>query len=175
SLWDDVDPIPHTRLGRSADVVVVAPATAHLIGRYVAGLANDLLTATLLATAAPVVLCPAMHTEMWEHPAVQANLAVLGERGVRIVPPGEGRLAGGDHGPGRLAEPDHIVAAVEEALAGGPDRVGDPGSARARDLEGVAVLVTAGGTREPIDPVRFIGNRSSGKQGHALAAAAARR
>jgi len=167
SLWDDADPIPHTRLGRGADLVVVAPATAHLLARYTAGMADDLLTATLLATAAPVVVCPAMHTEMWEHPAVQANLSVLSSRGVRIVPPGEGRLAGGDHGPGRLAEPEDILAAVEDTLAGG--------AGGRRDLEGVVVLVTAGGTREAIDPVRFIGNRSSGKQGHALAAAAARR
>ncbi|HEX5266817.1 MAG TPA: bifunctional phosphopantothenoylcysteine decarboxylase/phosphopantothenate--cysteine ligase CoaBC [Acidimicrobiales bacterium] len=164
SLWDDgADPIPHTRLGQGADVIVVAPATAHLLGRYAAGLADDLLTATLLATRAPVVVCPAMHTEMWEHPAVQANLAALASRRVRVVPPAEGRLAGGDVGAGRLAEPDDIVAAVEAVLAGG------------RSLAGVRVLVTAGGTREAIDPVRFIGNRSSGKQGHAVAAEAARR
>ena len=164
SLWDDeADPIPHTRLGQGADVVVVAPATAHLLGRYAAGLADDLLTATLLATRAPVVVCPAMHTEMWEHPAVQANLAVLAQRGVRVVPPAEGRLAGGDVGAGRLAEPADIVAAVEDVLG------------RGRALAGVRVLVTAGGTREPIDPVRFIGNRSSGKQGYAVAAEAARR
>jgi phosphopantothenoylcysteine decarboxylase / phosphopantothenate---cysteine ligase len=164
SLWDDgADPIPHTRLGQGADVIVVAPATAHLLGRYAAGLADDLLTATLLATRAPVVVCPAMHTEMWEHPAVQANLATLASRRVRVVPPADGRLAGGDVGAGRLAEPDDIVAAVEAVLAGG------------RSLAGVRVLVTAGGTREAIDPVRFIGNRSSGKQGHAVAAEAARR
>ena len=167
SLWDDSDPIPHTRLGRSADLVVVVPATAHLLGRYVAGLADDLLTATLLATAAPVIVCPAMHTEMWEHPAIQANLTVLAERGVHVVPPGEGRLAGGDQGPGRLAEPEVIVKAVEQVLAAA--------GRREADLAGINVLVTAGGTREAIDPVRFIGNRSSGKQGHALASAAARR
>ena len=176
SLWDDgADPIPHTRLGQGADVIVVAPATAHLLGRYAAGLADDLLTATLLATRAPVVVCPAMHTEMWEHPAVQANLALLASRGVRVVPPAEGRLAGGDVGAGRLAEPGDIVAAVEAALAG----AGSPGGAGptggGRPLVGVRVLVTAGGTREAIDPVRFIGNRSSGKQGHAVAAEAARR
>src|SRR5207245_8290577 len=150
------------RLGRRADVVVVAPATARLIGKYAAGISDDLLTATLLATRAPVVLCPAMHTEMWEHPAVQDNVAVLRRRGVTIVEPGVGRLAGGDEGPGRLAEPDDIVAAVASALGPG-------------DLQGARVVVTAGGTREPIDPVRFVGNRSSGKQGHALADEAAAR
>jgi phosphopantothenoylcysteine decarboxylase/phosphopantothenate--cysteine ligase len=162
SLWDEDSPIPHTRLGQGADVVVVCPATARLLSDYAAGRSSDLLTATLLATRAPVVVCPAMHTEMWEHPAVQDNLATLRARGVRVVEPESGRLAGGDVGHGRLADPATIVAAVEAALAGG-------------DLEGLTVLVTAGGTREPIDPVRFIGNRSSGKQGHAIAAAAARR
>jgi phosphopantothenoylcysteine decarboxylase / phosphopantothenate---cysteine ligase len=163
SLFDDADPIPHTRLGQSADLVVVAPATARVIGTYAAGISNDLLTATLLATRAPVVVCPAMHTEMWEHPAVQDNLATLARRGVHVVAPEEGRLAGGDIGKGRLAAPDTIVAACEAALAG------------SRDMTGLHVLVTAGGTREPIDPVRFVGNRSSGKQGHALAAEAADR
>ena len=153
SLFDDADPIPHTRLGQSADVVVVAPATARVIGTYAAGISNDLLTATLLATEAPVVVCPAMHTEMWEHPAVQENIATLVRRGVHVVPPEEGRLA----------SPEVIVAGVEAAL-----------SSR-RDLAGLHVVVTAGGTREPIDPVRFVGNRSSGKQGHALAAEAADR
>ena len=157
SLFDDPDPIPHTRLGQSADLVVVAPATARVIGSYTAGISHDLLTATLLATRAPVVLAPAMHTEMWEHPAVQENLAVLARRGVHIVAPEEGRLAGGDMGKGRLARPETIVEAAAAALATG------------HDLSGLHVLVTAGGTREPIDPVRFIGNRSSGKQGHALA------
>jgi phosphopantothenoylcysteine decarboxylase/phosphopantothenate--cysteine ligase len=128
----------------------------------VAGLSDDLLTATLLATRAPVVICPAMHTEMWEHPAVQDNLAVLRRRGVHIVEPEAGRLAGGDVGVGRLADPAAIIAAVESALT-------QP------DLDGLRVLVTAGGTREPIDPVRFIGNRSSGKQGHAVADEAASR
>jgi phosphopantothenoylcysteine decarboxylase/phosphopantothenate--cysteine ligase len=163
SLFDDADPIPHTRLGQSADLVVVAPATARVIGSYAAGISNDLLTATLLATEAPVVVCPAMHTEMWQHPAVQDNIATLARRGVHIVAPEEGRLAGGDRGQGRLASPEAIVAAVDDAL-----------SAR-RDLAGLHVVVTAGGTREPIDPVRFVGNRSSGKQGHALAAEAADR
>jgi phosphopantothenoylcysteine decarboxylase/phosphopantothenate--cysteine ligase len=163
SLFDDADPIPHTRLGQSADLVVVAPATARVIGSYAAGISGDLLTATLLATRAPVVVCPAMHTEMWEHPAVQDNLATLARRGVHVVAPEEGRLAGGDVGKGRLASPEAIVAACEAALAG------------LRDLAGLHVVVTAGGTREPIDPVRFVGNRSSGKQGHALAAEAADR
>jgi phosphopantothenoylcysteine decarboxylase/phosphopantothenate--cysteine ligase len=165
SLFHDDDPIPHTRLGQSADAVVVAPATARLIGSYAAGISSDLLTATLLAVpqGSPVVMAPAMHTEMWEHPAVQDNLAILARRGVNIVPPDEGRLAGGDIGKGRLAAPETIVEAVEAALGGG------------RDLTGLRVLVTAGGTREPIDPVRFVGNRSSGKQGHALAAEAAAR
>ena len=162
SLWDEASPIPHTRLGQGADVIVVAPATARLLADYAAGRSNDLLTATLLATRAPVVVCPAMHTEMWEHPAVQDNLALLRARGVHVVEPEAGRLAGGDVGHGRLAEPARIVAAVEAALV-------DP------DLAGLTVVVTAGGTREPIDPVRFLGNRSSGKQGHALADAARRR
>src|SRR3954467_1936788 len=162
SLWDDDDPIPHTSLGQSADVIVVAPATARLIGTYAAGISNDLLTNTLLATRAPVILCPAMHTEMWEHPAVQDNLRTLAQRGVHIVAPEEGRLAGGDVGAGRLADPVVIVAAVERVLS-------------AQDLAGLHVLVTAGGTREPIDPVRFISNRSSGKQGHAIAEEAVRR
>jgi phosphopantothenoylcysteine decarboxylase / phosphopantothenate---cysteine ligase len=164
SLWDAPEPIPHTRLGQSADLILVAPATARLIGAYAAGISDDLLTATLLATRAPVVLCPAMHTEMWEHPAVQDNLALLRRRGVQVVEPGAGRLAGGDEGPGRLAEPDDIIAALTAALSAAPGQ-----------LAGVSVLVTAGGTREPIDPVRFIGNRSSGKQGHALAQEAAAR
>lgn len=162
SLWDERDPIPHTRLGQMADLILVCPATARLIGTYAAGISDDLLTATLLATRAPVVVCPAMHTEMWEHAAVQHNLSVLAQRGVTIVPPAEGRLAGGDVGVGRLAEPEVIVDAVERVLA-------------PKDMEGWRVLVTAGGTREAIDPVRVITNRSSGKQGHAIAAEAAAR
>ena len=163
SLFTDRDPIPHTRLGQSADLVVVVPATARVIGAYAAGISSDLLTATLIATEAPVVVCPAMHTEMWRHPAVQDNVATLRRRGVHIVPPEEGRLAGGDVGAGRLASPEAIVAEVERVLTA------------ERDLAGLHVVVTAGGTREPIDPVRYIGNRSSGKQGHALAAEAAAR
>jgi len=163
SLWDETSPIPHTRLGQDADLIVVAPATARLIAAYAHGYSDDLLTATLIATQAPVVICPAMHTEMWEHPAVQDDLALLASRGVIVVPPGEGRLAGGDIGTGRLAEPVDIVAAIERVL------VADD------DLAGVRVLVTAGGTREAIDPVRVITNRSSGKQGHAIAAEAVAR
>ena len=159
SLFDGVDPIPHIGLGQAADLILVAPATARLLGSYAAGISDDLLTATLLATRAPVVVCPAMHTEMWEHAAVRANIATLRERGVHIVEPGFGRLAGGNDGAGRLADPEAILAAVVRVL--GP-----------RDFEGVRLLVTAGGTREAIDPVRFVGNRSSGRQGHALAAEA---
>ena len=165
SLWDEASPIPHTRLGQGADLIIVAPATARLLAAYRMGLSDDLLTATLLATRAPVLVAPAMHTEMWEHPSVADNLAVLRSRGVHVVPPEEGRLAGGDVGAGRLADPAAIVAAAEQILAGGAGR----------DLEGLKVLVTAGGTREPIDPVRFIGNRSSGKQGFAIAEEAAAR
>jgi len=161
SLWDEASPIPHTRLGQGADLIVVAPATARLLSDYASGRSDDLLTATLLATRAPVIVCPAMHTEMWEHPAVQDNIATLRRRGVIIVEPESGRLAGGDIGHGRLAAPEHIIAAVERALSGAA-----PGGG---DLDGLTVLVTAGGTREPIDPVRFIGNRSSGRQGHAVA------
>jgi phosphopantothenoylcysteine decarboxylase / phosphopantothenate---cysteine ligase len=162
-LFDGPEPIPHTRLGRRADLVVVAPATATFLAKYAAGIGDDLLTATLLATRAPVLVAPAMHTEMWEHPAVRANLAVLRQRDVHVVGPDAGHLAGGDEGPGRLASPDAIVDAAAAVLADG------------RDLTGVTMLVTAGGTREAIDPVRFVGNRSSGKMGHAVADAAAHR
>jgi len=186
-LWGDPSVIPHTRLGQRADAVVVAPATADLLARYAAGMADDLLTATLLATRAPVVVCPAMHTEMWEHPSVRHNLEVLGGRGVVIVPPEAGHLAGGDEGAGRLAAPEVIVDAVLGVLAGSGRSAGvlagsgrpagvEHGSGRpAGDLAGLDVLVSAGGTREPIDPVRYLTNRSSGKQGHALAEAAWRR
>jgi phosphopantothenoylcysteine decarboxylase/phosphopantothenate--cysteine ligase len=163
SLWDEPEPIPHTRLGQAADLVVVAPATARLIGSYAAGISSDLLTATLLATRAPVLICPAMHAEMWEHPAVEDNIVRLRQRGVHVVEPVSGRLAGGDVGTGRLADPMDIVAAAEVVLA------------RSRTLSGVRAVVTAGGTREPIDPVRYVGNRSSGKQGYAVAAELAAR
>ena len=160
SLWHDSDPIPHTRMGQTADCIVVCPATARIISDLRTGRSADLLSATLVATAAPVVVCPAMHTEMWEHPAVEDNIAALQARGVVIVPPEEGRLAGGDIGKGRLAAPETVVDAVLGVFADGP-------------LSNRSVLVTAGGTREPLDPVRYLGNRSSGKQGHALAEVAA--
>ncbi len=161
------DPIPHTRLGQRADVIVVAPATARIIAKLAAGLSDDLLTATLLATRAPVVVAPAMHTEMWEHPAVQENLVTLRRRGVHVVEPESGRLAGGDVGAGRLAAPERIMEAVLAVLTHSSVS-GGSGTQRC-DLAGARFLVTAGGTREPIDPVRFIGNRSSGKMGHAVA------
>ena len=162
-LWDDPDtPIPHTRLGQGADLVLVAPATARLVAALRMGLSTDLLTNVLLATRAPVMVCPAMHTEMWEHPAVVDNIATLRARGVHIVDPESGRLAGGDVGAGRLASPESIVAAVERLFT-------------PPDLAGLRIVVTAGGTREPIDAVRVIANRSSGKQGYALATEAAQR
>jgi phosphopantothenoylcysteine decarboxylase/phosphopantothenate--cysteine ligase len=163
SLFDGPDPIPHTRLGRSADLVVVAPATAKLLGKYAAGISDDLLTATLLATRAPVLVCPAMHTEMWENAAVQENVATLRRRGVHVLDPEEGRLAGGDIGAGRLSDPVRIADTALALLAGN------------HALTGRSVVVTAGGTREALDPVRYVGNRSSGKMGHALANVAARR
>ncbi len=164
SIFEAVDdPIPHTRLGQQADLVIVAPATAKTLAKYAAGISDDLLTATLLATRAPVLVAPAMHTEMWEHPAVQDNVATLRRRGVHVVGPASGHLAGGDSGEGRLSDPAEIVTAAVAVLAEG------------RDLAGVRIVVTAGGTREPIDPVRFVGNRSSGKMGHAIADAASRR
>ena len=168
SLFDEDHPSPHTLLGQAADLVVVCPATARLLSDYRSGRSADLLTATLLATRAPVLVAPAMHTEMWEQAAVAENVAVLAERGVTIVGPVDGRLAGGDSGMGRLAEPADIVAVAHEVLGAiaGPD---------GGDLAGTRVVVTAGGTREPICPVRFLGNRSSGRQGHALAAEAASR
>ncbi len=169
SLFEGPEPIPHTRLGQNCDLVVVAPATARVIGHYAAGISNDLLTATLLATRAPVLVAPAMHTEMWEHPAVQDNLALLRRRGVHIVDPESGRLAGGDIGAGRLADPARIVEAAVAILSPPTSTVSGG------DLAGRRILVTAGGTREAIDPVRFIGNRSSGKMGYAIAEAAARR
>ena len=154
SLWNEEHPIPHTRLGQGADAIVVCPATARLLADYRSGRSGDLLTATLLATRAPVIVCPAMHTEMWEQPAVQENVQVLAARGVEIVGPDEGRLAGGDVGAGRLAEPMVIVEAVERALSGG-----------GRALEGRTVLVTAGGTREPICPARAAAAAARGAKG----------
>ena len=156
TLWDDANPIPHTRLAQRADLIVVAPATARVIGSYAAGISSDFLTATLIATRASVLVCPAMHTEMWEHASVQENIATLRRRGVNILEPETGRLAGGDVGAGRLAEPQRIFTEVEQLLTPG-------------DLYGAHVVVTAGGTREPIDAVRVIANRSTGKQGYAIA------
>ncbi|WP_131104994.1 bifunctional phosphopantothenoylcysteine decarboxylase/phosphopantothenate--cysteine ligase CoaBC [Ornithinimicrobium sufpigmenti] len=180
-VWSDVPSVPHVRLGQQADLVLVAPATADLLARAAHGLADDLLTNTLLTARCPVVLAPAMHTEMWTHPATAANVALLRERGVVVVEPASGRLTGKDTGPGRLPEPEEIVAAALAAVeAGGPTRAGaapagtGPEADRG-DLEGRHVVVSAGGTREPLDPVRFLGNRSSGKQGYAVAAAAAGR
>ncbi|PRB11543.1 bifunctional phosphopantothenoylcysteine decarboxylase/phosphopantothenate--cysteine ligase CoaBC [Microbacterium sp. MYb62] len=162
SVHDDVAKVRHVALGQGADLVVVAPATANTIAKMAAGLADDLLGTTLLATEAPVIIAPAMHAEMWRHPATRANIATLQARGVRLVGPADGELAGGDSGPGRMSEPEEIAAAVFAALA-------------PRDLEGVRIAISAGGTREPLDPVRFLGNRSSGRQGVALAAEAAAR
>ncbi len=164
-VWDDVHEVPHVRIGREADLVVVAPATADLLAKATHGLADDLLTNTLLTARCPVLMAPAMHTEMWEHPATVANVATLRERGVRVVEPAVGRLTGVDTGKGRLPEPDELYALAVDLLA----RNG------ADDLAGRHVLVSAGGTREPLDPVRFLGNRSSGRQGHALARAAVAR
>lgn len=170
SLWNEASPIPHTKLGQNADLIVVAPATAKVIADLRAGRSHDLLTATLLATRAPVLVCPAMHTEMWEHPAVQDNLDTLAKWGFHILPPEEGRLAGGDEGKGRLAAPEVIFAEIQRILD--LDSQGSNASSAfaelSADLAGLNVLVTAGGTREAIDPVRYIGNRSSGKQGFAL-------
>lgn len=186
SVWDDVSEVRHVALGRRADLVVVAPATADSLARMANGLASDLLGTTLLATDAPVVVAPAMHPQMWEHPATRANVAVLRERGVHLVGPVVGALTGDDAGIGRMAEPEDIVTAALAVLDGpeaagrrtGTDRVPTSG-ARARgergDLSGVRVVVSAGGTREPFDPVRFVGNRSSGRQGLAIAADAAAR
>ena len=153
---------PHTELAAWAEAVVVAPATASSMARLANGMSDDLLSATLLAATCPVVVAPAMHTEMWEHPATRRNVAQLAADGYVLVGPASGALAGGDEGMGRMVEPEEIVAALSAVFAPG-------------DLEGVTVLVTAGGTREPIDPVRYLGNRSSGKMGHAVAVEAARR
>ncbi len=163
-VWSDVHEVPHVRLGQQADLVVVAPATSDLLARAAHGLADDLLTNTLLTARCPVVLAPAMHTEMWEHPATVANVATLRSRGVRVVEPAVGRLTGMDTGKGRLPDPAELFAVARRVLA--------RGAAAPADLTGKRVLVTAGGTREPLDPVRFLGNRSSGKQGYAFARAA---
>src|SRR5215207_4271116 len=162
SVWDDPAAVEHVALARWGQVLVVAPATAHTLARLAAGLADDLLTNVALAFGGPVVVAPAMHTEMWEHPATQASLQTLEARGVRVVPPASGALTSGDLGPGRLAELDDLVAGVAAALA--PSEAGG--------LAGTRVLVSLGGTREPLDPVRYLGNRSSGRMGTAIVAEA---
>ncbi|CAM5778376.1 bifunctional phosphopantothenoylcysteine decarboxylase/phosphopantothenate--cysteine ligase CoaBC [Cellulomonas persica] len=180
-VFEDVDQVAHVAIGQRADLVVVAPATADLLARAATGRADDLLTATLLVTRAPVLLAPAMHTEMWEHPATVANVATLRARGIHVLDPASGRLTGADTGPGRLPEPEEIAAAALALVTGtsGPRGAAttapEGGADVPLDLAGWRVVVSAGGTREPIDPVRFLGNRSSGRQGVALAAAAARR
>ncbi|MFE9173396.1 bifunctional phosphopantothenoylcysteine decarboxylase/phosphopantothenate--cysteine ligase CoaBC [Streptomyces kebangsaanensis] len=165
-VWDDVHEVPHVRIGQQADLVVVAPATADTLARAAHGLADDLLTNTLLTARCPVVFAPAMHTEMWEHPATQENVATLRRRGAVVVEPAVGRLTGADTGKGRLPDPGEIFEVCRRVLARG---------ASEPDLAGRHVVVSAGGTREPLDPVRFLGNRSSGKQGYALARTAAAR
>jgi phosphopantothenoylcysteine decarboxylase/phosphopantothenate--cysteine ligase len=165
-VWDHVEEVPHVRIGQHADLVVVAPATADMLAKAAHGLADDLLTNTLLTARCPVVLAPAMHTEMWEHPATQENVATLRRRGAVVIEPAVGRLTGVDTGKGRLPDPAEIFEACRRVLARG---------VREPDLAGRHVVVSAGGTREPLDPVRFLGNRSSGKQGYALARTAAAR
>src|SRR3954447_4009428 len=167
-VWDDVPEVAHVRIGQTADLVLVNPATADLLARAAAGRADDLLTATLLTAHCPVVFVPAMHTEMWLHPATQDNVATLRRRGAVVLPPAVGRLTGPDSGPGRLPEPADVAALAELVLALGP-------AALPQDLTGRRVVISAGGTREPLDPVRFLGNRSSGMQGWALARVAAAR
>ncbi|MGA5353271.1 bifunctional phosphopantothenoylcysteine decarboxylase/phosphopantothenate--cysteine ligase CoaBC [Streptomyces thermodiastaticus] len=165
-VWDGVHEVPHVRIGQQADLVVVAPATADMLAKAAHGLADDLLTNTLLTARCPVVFAPAMHTEMWEHPATQENVATLRRRGAVVLEPAVGRLTGADSGKGRLPDPAEIFEACRRVLARG---------VREPDLAGRHVVVSAGGTREPLDPVRFLGNRSSGKQGYALARTAAAR
>ncbi|MEU6757488.1 bifunctional phosphopantothenoylcysteine decarboxylase/phosphopantothenate--cysteine ligase CoaBC [Streptomyces sp. NPDC046685] len=165
-VWETVHEVPHVRIGQSADLVVVAPATADMLAKAAHGLADDLLTNTLLTARCPVVFAPAMHTEMWEHPATQENVATLRRRGALVIEPAVGRLTGKDTGKGRLPDPDEIFEVCKRVLARG---VAEP------DLAGRHVVISAGGTREPLDPVRFLGNRSSGKQGYALARTAVAR
>jgi phosphopantothenoylcysteine decarboxylase/phosphopantothenate--cysteine ligase len=165
-VWDDVHEVPHVRLGQQAELVVVVPATADLLARAAHGLADDLLTSTLLTARCPVLYVPAMHTEMWEHPATADNVAVLRSRGAVVVEPAVGRLTGADTGKGRLPDPDEIVGIARDLLAG---------VSSTADLAGRHVVVSAGGTREHLDPVRFLGNRSSGRQGYALVRAAVSR
>ncbi|HET6652689.1 MAG TPA: bifunctional phosphopantothenoylcysteine decarboxylase/phosphopantothenate--cysteine ligase CoaBC [Nocardioides sp.] len=167
-VWDSVHEVPHVRIGQSADLVVVAPATADVLAKAAHGIADDLLTNTLLTARCPVVFAPAMHTEMWEHTATQENVATLRRRGVLVIEPAEGRLTGADTGKGRFPEPDEIFELCLDVLA-------RQGSGTMLDLAGRHVVVSAGGTREYLDPVRFLGNRSSGLQGYALARVAAAR
>lgn len=162
-LWEEPGRVLHVRLAHEADIAVVAPATANVIAKLAFGIADDLLTSTLLEADCPLVIAPAMHTGMWEHAATQGNVATLVERGVRIVGPARGSLAAGDEGIGRMSEPEQVVAAIEEAIS------------RGRDLSGRRIVVTAGPTWEPIDPVRFIGNRSTGRMGFAVATEASAR
>ncbi len=166
-VWDDAHEVPHVRIGQQADLIVVAPATADLIARAAHGLADDLLTNTLLTARCPVVMAPTMHTEMWEHPATMENVATLRRRGVLVLEPASGRLTGADTGKGRLPDPVEIFQVLRRVLR--------RGNTATTDLAGRHVVVTAGGTREPLDPVRFLGNRSSGKQGYALARTAVAR
>ncbi|MFJ9812493.1 bifunctional phosphopantothenoylcysteine decarboxylase/phosphopantothenate--cysteine ligase CoaBC [Streptomyces sp. NPDC101158] len=165
-VWESVHEVPHVRIGQAADLVVVAPATADMLAKAAHGLADDLLTNTLLTARCPVVFAPAMHTEMWEHPATQENVATLRRRGAVVIEPAVGRLTGVDTGKGRLPDPTEIFEICRRVLARG---------VTAPDLAGRHVVISAGGTREPLDPVRYLGNRSSGKQGYALAKAAAAR
>lgn len=175
SVHEDVASVRHVALGQAADLVVVAPATANTIARMAAGIADDLLGTTLLVTSAPVLIAPAMHTEMWLHPATQANTATLRDRGVHVIGPESGRLTGDDRGPGRMSEPEEIHAEIGRILAR-PADAGSPGAPGVRgDAAGLRFVVSAGGTREPIDPVRYLGNRSSGRQGVEVARAAAAR
>jgi phosphopantothenoylcysteine decarboxylase / phosphopantothenate---cysteine ligase len=171
--FDDVHEVRHVRLGQDCDLLVIAPATADLLAKAAHGLAGDLLTNVLLTARGPVVMAPAMHTEMWQHPATQANVATLRSRGVHVIEPASGRLTGADSGPGRLPEPEEIFDACQAVLAAsGSARLPAPLPAptpRPGVLAGVRVVISAGGTREPLDPVRYLGNRSSGKQGYALA------
>ncbi len=170
-VWSGVHEVPHVRIGQQADLVVVVPATADLLAKAAHGLADDLLTNTLLTARCPVVMAPAMHTEMWEHAATRANVATLRSRGVLVIEPAEGRLTGVDTGKGRLPDPEEIYELCREVL----ERATSEESTAALDLSGRHVVVSAGGTREKLDPVRFLGNRSSGRQGYALARAAAAR
>ncbi|WP_284305866.1 bifunctional phosphopantothenoylcysteine decarboxylase/phosphopantothenate synthase [Mobilicoccus caccae] len=192
-VWDRVEEVPHVRLGKQADLVVVAPATADLLARAAHGLADDLLTNVLLTARCPVVLAPAMHTEMWEHPATVANCSTLRERGVHVIDPASGRLTGVDTGPGRLPEPQEIyeaclailqadaplalpeISTSDTAEPSGVSEMPESPRAQGSSLAGLDVVISAGGTREPLDPVRYLGNRSSGKQGYALATVAAAR